>query len=784
MIRLMPANFLRPSRQVAEESVSLITSALPGDASVPWKSVAILLTAAALATAAWGQEPVAGPATAIASLPAVQPSGRPVIGLALEGGGALGLAHVGVLQWFEEHRIPVDRIAGTSMGALVAGLYATGETPAEMRALAVSDAFLQVFTLQTPYADSSFRRRQDQSEMPQAITFGLKNWSGLRNALLSDRGVNEFLLTNMPAYNRQELDYNRMPIPFRCVATDLNTLQPVTFASGPLPQAVRASISIPGVFPPVKAGNGHYLVDGGILDNLPTDVLKHELGADTIIAVRLQDSALSNADTASIVGVLNRAFTAGIVRNVEQSERLADVVVKVPVENFSSFDYAKAAELVSAGYKAAEQSRAALLPYALDDRGWKAYLAARASRRLPLPGVLRQVRAEGGERGAIRQVLGDMKPLVGQPVSPAGTLDALKRIQSNGEYAATYETFSPAPAAGAVPNPDAGIVVRLGKDPTGPPYLLVGPTLAAATSNITRMQMAFRVVDQNLGGYGSELRAGATVGFRTNLSAEYYRLLSPRGFFVEPRAGLLREPVYIWASQKRVAERFQQSLEAGFEAGRTFSNAMQISAEWRAENTRWSLRTGSGGGPYLNGTAKTGLLHINLDRAAASTVSPYGFRLSASAGALYHAAGSDNAPLVQLSIDRSMQWTDRNIFAVGANLNSYLRARVAEPYRFTLGGPLRLSASSFDEYRGTDTFLTRAGYLRRIAALPTGLGHGLYAGLSYESGEIWSPDQRAILRQDGTAGLIANTPIGFITLGVSVGDAGHRKVFVTLGRMF
>ena len=156
------------------------------------------------------------------------------------------------------------------MGSLVGALYATGSTPAQMRALAVSDAFTRVFTLQTPYSDSSFRRRQDRRELPQAFTIGLRHRLTLRNALLTDRGVNEFLTGNLPDYNRQELDYDQLPIPFRCVATDLNTLESVTFASGPLPQAVRASISIPGVFPPVQERNGHYLVDGGILDNLPT----------------------------------------------------------------------------------------------------------------------------------------------------------------------------------------------------------------------------------------------------------------------------------------------------------------------------------------------------------------------------------------------------------------------------------------------------------------------------------------------------------------------------------
>jgi NTE family protein len=730
----------------------------------------------------------------MAPLPAIQPPNRPVIGLALEGGGALGLAHIGVIHWLEEHHIPVDRLAGTSMGALVGAFYASGQTPAQMRALALSDAFLGVFTLQTSYVDSSFRRRQDRRQNPAAVTIGLKHGLALRNALLTDRGVNEFLTTNLLAYNRQDLDYNQTPIPFRCVATDLNTLQSVTFSSGPLPQAVRASASIPGVFPPVQAANGHFLVDGGILDNLPTDVLKLELHADTVIAVRLEDAALNGADTGSVVGVLNRAFTAGIVRNVDQAERLADVVVTVPVGKFSTTDYAKGNELIDAGYQAAEQGRAALLRYALDDQGWNAYLAARDLRRLAQPGLLRQVRVEGGEPATKRQVLAEMKPIEGQPVSPAATLGALKTIQSNGGYSATYETFGPPPAAAgalnpnaAVPNngnPDTGILVRLTRDPIGPPYLLIGPDLAAVTSNITRMGLSLRLVDQNLGGFGSELRATARVGYMTDLSAEYYRLLTPNGFFLEPRTGIVREPVYIWADQKRVAERFQQNLDAGIEAGRTIGNSMQISAEWRAEDTHWALTTGSGGGPYLSGTAQTGMLHINIDKESSGTVSPQGFRLTAAAGALYHAAGSDNAPLVMLSTARTWLWRQRNIFGLTADINSYLRANVAEPYRFTLGGPRSLSASSFDEYRGTDTYLARAGYLLRLAALPTGLGQGLYGTLGYEAGEIWSPEAHAILRQDGTAGLVAATPFGSISLGASVGDAGHRKIFITLGRLF
>jgi NTE family protein len=382
-----------------------------------------------------------------------------------------------------------------------------------------------------------------------------------------------------------------------------------------------------------------------------------------------------------------------------------------------------------------------------------------------------------------------MKPLDGQPIAPQTTLAALKGVQSNGGIKATYETFSPAslPASAVVPaavTSDTGILVRLSPDRIGPPYLLVSPELASATSNISRAEMTLRLIDQNLGGFGSELRATGRLGYMTDLSTEYYRLLAPGGYFVEPRLSVLREPVYLWDNQKRVAERFQQNLDAGIEAGRTFSNELQVSAEWRAEDTRWSLTTGTGGGPYLSGTAQTGLLHVTIDRASSGAISPNGFRLSASAGALYHAVGSENAPLVNLSFSRSVPWGAANILGISGEINSYLRANVAQPYRFTLGGPMRLSASSFDEYRGTDTYLARTGYMRRLAALPTGLGQGLYCVFGYEAGEIWSPENRAILRQDGTTGLVANTPIGLFTVGVSAGDAGHRKAFVTLGRWF
>ena len=188
--------------------------------------------------------PVQQPATAVPSAqpaqPATVPASRLSIGVALEGRGALGIAHISVLQWMEDNHIPIDRIAGTSMGALVGGLYASGSSPAQLRAIASSDAFMGVFSLAAPYTDLSYRRRQDQHEMPQALTVGLFHGLRLHNAILADRGINEFLLNNMPVYNGEELKFDNMPIPFRCVACGpQHQTHPITFSNGPLAKAVR-----------------------------------------------------------------------------------------------------------------------------------------------------------------------------------------------------------------------------------------------------------------------------------------------------------------------------------------------------------------------------------------------------------------------------------------------------------------------------------------------------------------------------------------------------------------
>jgi NTE family protein len=728
---------------------------------------------------------VGGSAAASGHPRAVAPTGRQSIGLVLEGGGALGLAHIGVVQWFEENHIPVDSIAGTSMGGLIGGLYASGRSADDLRRIATSDVFSGLFAVQSAYTDVDYRRRQDRKELPQAISFGLKNGVSFRNAVLTDTGLNAFLLDVFSAYNREGLAFDELPIPFRCVATDLNSLLPVVFDGGSMPQAIRASISIPGIFSPVSY-RGHYLVDGAIMDNLPTDVARNELHADVIIAVHLATSAFAESDVNSVLGIFSRAFSAGTARTERAGMQLADVLVEADTAKFSTSDYQKGRELIDTGYRAAELRRSELIRYRLNDSDWNTYLAARTSRMRPSPGILRQVKVEGGTGEAQAAAKRGVASLAGRPIDMKEINKGLWRVGGSGSYGAWYETFSDGPAktADATTVPDTGLLIHLREARTGRAFLMVGADVTATTSNVTRNTMDFRYVHRDLGGFGSELRSDVRVGFLTQVSAEYYRRLTASGLFLQPHVGIIRQAVYLWANQKRISERFEQQAGGGLDLGRTFNRNTQLSAEWRMQSLRWHLTNGDDNSTNISGTAQSATLHYSYDNAVTGAVSPRGLRLDVNAGSLFNAVASETAPLVQIRASKTYTFREKNIIGFGTDVDTFFRRKVADPLRFTLGGPLRLSASSIDEYRGTDDILIRSGYLRRIAALPSGLGQGVYLTVAYEAGEIWSPVNRAVLRQDGVAGVVAATPLGVLTFAGSIGDAGRRKVFFTLGRLF
>ena len=718
------------------------------------------------------------------------PGGRKSIGIALEGGGALGLAHVGVLKWMQAHHIPVDRMTGTSMGALVGSLFASGYSATEIDRLVSSGNFDDLFSLKPTLSNVSFRRREDRDNLPQALTFGLRNGKlSLGDALIADDQLNAFLAHELVSYNAENLSFDDLPIPFRCVATDLTTLKPSIFRSGSLPFAVRASISIPGVFPPVN-DHGDLLVDGAIVDNLPTDVLRNELQADVVIAVHLSDAPFAAKDATSLLGIFARAFQAGTNRNEEISRSLADIEILPDVSGFSATDYSKAAALVRAGYEAAEKQRNKLLLYALSDDDWNTYQSEMNVRRRAAPGNIKLVHVEGPDSAISARIAEKADKLANKPFEVSRAEATVADVRGGGALDAYYETYhtssTPDQQVAQPPGPDNAVVLRWHPKVEGPPYLLLGTDVVAMSANVTSTIFDMRFLDQNLGGYGSELRADARLGYLTNLDAEYYRPIGNRGFFVQPRVQLLRQPVYFWDDQKRVSERFLQRAGGGLDVGATLNRNFQVAVEYRASTIRWKLVEGVDGSPnqHLSGSIDTVAVHTVYSNRTAEIASPRGSQIDLTVGHIVHATDSRDAPFLTINAKHSFTFGQKNLLSVSADASTYFRNNVADPLRLTLGGPLRLYASSLDEYRGTDTVLTRAIYLRRIAKLPTGLGQGVYLTTGYESGSIWSPEQHSILRQDVVGGVLLSTPFGAITMGGAIGDDDHRKVFFTFGKLF
>src|SRR6266436_4900166 len=302
---------------------------------------------------------------------------RARIGVALEGGGALGLAHVGVLQWFEQHHIPIDYIAGTSMGGLVGGLYASGKSPQQLRELVDAQNWDVILGGALPYEDLSFRRKEDQVAFPNSILLGLRRGLVLPGGLNAGQQISLLIDRETLAYSGVQ-SFDDLPIPFRCVATDLVTGKQAVFKDGSLSRAMRATMAIPGLFSPIRDGE-HVYVDGGLVGNLPTDVVR-DMGADIVIGVHLQTSPAEAGKIQSLFSILGRSIDVVVAGNEIRGLANADLVVKVGLPEFSSLDYAKADAIIRKGIEAATQKSQVLETYSLDDAAWAAHMERRKAR--------------------------------------------------------------------------------------------------------------------------------------------------------------------------------------------------------------------------------------------------------------------------------------------------------------------------------------------------------------------------------------------------------------------
>ncbi len=286
---------------------------------------------------------------------------RPAIGVAFGGGSARGLAHVGVIRWFEEHRIPIDLAAGTSMGGLIGGAFASGMDADEIARMLDSINWDEMFGT-TAFEYKNIRRKEDARDYPSRLEFGLKRGIVAPPAL--NNGVQvELLLASITAPWYDIDSFDQLPTPFRCVALDLVSASEVVLDRGSLAQALRATMSLPLVFPPVEL-DGRVLVDGGTLNNVPANVVR-AMGADRVVAINVGDLNDRENLAFTLAGLAGATLDAMMRASTREALRSADVLINVPLGKYGSLDWRRGEELNREGYNAAEAMRDQLLPFAV-----------------------------------------------------------------------------------------------------------------------------------------------------------------------------------------------------------------------------------------------------------------------------------------------------------------------------------------------------------------------------------------------------------------------------------
>src|SRR5690606_24790746 len=336
---------------------------------------------------------------------------RPKIGLVLSGGGARGIAHVGVLKALHDKNIPIDYIAGTSMGAIVGGLYATGMTPEDLEWAIDSVDWMKALTPSSPRKLKNYRQKQEEKDYFTELEIGIsKEGAKSGGGLVGDHRVMLELQRLVGNFNVENFD--DFPIPFRAVATDLNAGEPYVMDHGDLAMAMRASMAVPIVFGPVKHQD-RFLVDGGILNNLPVDVVK-AMGADIVIAVNISSPLVQVDGQSSVVMVTYKSIDVAMIQHTKESLKEADIVITPELKKITPGMFDQAEAMITDGYIATYKVSDQLAALSLSDNEYITYLKSRNFLPREIPSRIQFVQFEGNNRTATERLNERAEAIMGQ----------------------------------------------------------------------------------------------------------------------------------------------------------------------------------------------------------------------------------------------------------------------------------------------------------------------------------------------------------------------------------
>lgn len=709
----------------------------------------------------------------------VHPQQRPRIALALGGGGAKGAAHVGVIKVLEEMRIPVDCVAGTSMGSIVGAAYATGMSAQQLEQVITAVNWKEILA-SAPRQETPVHRKNLDLIFTLGLELGVKEGGVVAPGGLVPSHQIESLFRRILAGAGQTADFDQLPIPFRAVATDLENGAMVVFDKGDLAAAMRASMAVPGAFSPVEY-NGRLHVDGMLVRNLPVDVARKMCG-DVVIAVSVGNPAVTRESLAALTGVLGQAMNIAIAAN--EKAQLAtltprDVAIPVILSNVTSTDFAKVPEAIPVGEAAARAVAAALSRYSLSAREyaqWRAQLTQAAA----VPKVnVDEVRLVGFRTTNPEVVRNFLHVQPGDTYDPAKADEDTTRLVARGDYTAVNYRLST----------EAGrniVTYTAVEKPWGPNYLMFDINLSTDFKGDAAWGLRWDYEKRWINARGGELRTSMQLGRPNLLGAEFYQPLdAAQRFFVSPGAFATQTVGYLYRDGARLAQLDTRRYGVYLDGGVALGSKTEFRLGLMRGEVNQSSTVGSPEVPDLGssalGAGTLRFIYDSLDRRLFPNEGAYAVvRGNVSNTGL---GGERGYKTLSFTISK-VAASDHNVWTVALRGGSDLNSNAPFYDQFKLGGLFKFSGYRLNELIGRKYALAGVQFRRRVADISETLGTAVYAGATLEAGNVYerlfgTQSRGALL--SGSLFLGINSKLGPVYLGYGHSEGDHSAFYLYLG---
>ncbi len=704
---------------------------------------------------------------------------HPKIGLVLSGGAARGLAHVGVLKALEEQGIHIDAIAGTSMGAVIGGLYASGYKIDELEKLALNIDWQEALSDSPAREDVPFRRKQDDRDflVKQKLSFRDDGSLGLPLGVIQGQNLS-LLLESLLAHSSDIRDFDKLPIPFRAVATDIVNGQKVVFRKGHLPQVIRASMSLPAVFAPVEI-NGQLLVDGGMVDNVPVDVAR-EMGVDRVIVVDIGTPLRGRKQLNTVFDILNQSITLMTRSNSEvqlASLQPDDVLIQPSLASFGVTDFGHSQEIIDAGYRATQvlEKRMASLRQPADVQ----LNAARSpEQRNP---IITAIKIENDSkigdsviRYYIRQPVGEPLDL-GRLQRDMGTLyglDYFEQVQYRVVHKGKEQTL---------------VISARGKR-SGTDYLRLGLNLSDDMRGDSAFNIGASYRVNGINKLGAEWLTRVQIGDQQELYSEFYQPLDAGSrYFVAPYIHAQSQNVEAILDNDPIAEYRLERYGFGLNLGRQIGNSGEIRLGIGEAWGKADVRIGERDLPSTSFNEGFYDIKYSFDSLDNVYFPHSGEDIGLSVRQFDPALGSDEKYRQwEFHLDKALSHGP-NTWVLGGRYGRTLDKAEVVTSSFLLGGARQLSGFRQDAISGQNISLMRAVYYRRLTPrsyLP--FDFPLYAGASLERGRAWNNDNEFDSGYINAASIFIgfDTPLGPLNFSYGFNDDDQKALYLNLGQTF